>query len=380
MSWHPWGWTYTDLTAVTDAPAAVSGVFGYAVEPAGTQFLQYVGGDGHVHELQYDGARWQDSDLSALGAPSALPPAGRAPGPVGYVFTAEGTRHVDFLGADTNIHEFWLDGAGWHGNDLTRGGTPPSAMTSPYAYMFDAEGTQHVGYIGTDGHVHELWWNSDGWHHHDLTLASGAPPAASIASAVGYVALSRQTQHVDYIGTDGRIHEIRWAGGTWSREDPLVPGGLPDAAQSSPAGYVAANGIQYVTYIGADGHVNELSSDGGGTWGNEDLTTETGTAALVAGAYLAAYPFDSQSTRHVVTAGSDGHVHELWHDAAGWHHNNLTLSTSAPLSDFAPLAGYARPIQETQHVLYLSIDHLHIVELRWQSRPHVIAPASELLR
>ena len=380
MAWRPWGWTYTDLSAVTGAPASASGVFGYAIEPAGTEFLQYVGTDGHVHELQFDGTGWQDSDLSASFAPSVLPPDGRAPGPVGYLFTAEGTRHVDFVGADTNIHEFWLDGAGWHHNDLTRGGTPPSVMTSPYAYMFDAEGTQHVGYIGTDSHIHELWWNSEGWHHHDLTVASGALPAASGASAVGYVAAARQTQHVDYIGTDGCLHEIRWADNGWSRNDPVVPGGLPDAGPGAPAGYVAANGMQYVTYIGADGHVNELSCNGGGTWGNEDLTSATGTETLAGGAYLAAYPFDSHGTRHVVTANGQGEVNELWHDATGWHHNDLTASASAPLCDLAPLAGYARSIQETQHVLYLNIVNLHLIELRWQSQPHVVARASELLQ
>ena len=59
MAWRPWGWTYTDLSAVTGAPASASGVFGYAIEPAGTEFLQYVGTDGHVHELQFDGTGWQ---------------------------------------------------------------------------------------------------------------------------------------------------------------------------------------------------------------------------------------------------------------------------------------------------------------------------------
>jgi hypothetical protein len=40
MAWRPWGWTYADLSAVTGAPASASGVFGYAIEPAGTEFLQ----------------------------------------------------------------------------------------------------------------------------------------------------------------------------------------------------------------------------------------------------------------------------------------------------------------------------------------------------
>jgi hypothetical protein len=32
------------------------------------------------------------------------------------------------------------------------------AAGDPVGYMFDAQGTQHVDCRGLDGHIHELWW------------------------------------------------------------------------------------------------------------------------------------------------------------------------------------------------------------------------------
>jgi hypothetical protein len=36
------------------------------------------------------------------------------------------------------------------------------------------------------------------------------------------------------------------------------------------------------------------------------------------------YMFDAQGTQHVVYRGGDGHIHELWWDAHGWHHTDAT--------------------------------------------------------
>ena len=42
--------------------------------------------------------------------------------------------------------------------------------------MFDAQGTQHVMYRGTDSDIHEFYWNG-AWNTDDLTKASNAAPA-----------------------------------------------------------------------------------------------------------------------------------------------------------------------------------------------------------
>jgi hypothetical protein len=89
--------------------------------------------------------------------------------------------------------------------------------------------------------------------------------------------------------------------------------------------------------------------------------------------------FDAQDTQHVVYQGlgadpftGDGHIHELWWDSNGWHHNDLTAATGAPLANGfgEPLGAYDYPMgygfvaQRTQHVVYQATDS-HIIELYW---------------
>jgi hypothetical protein len=79
------------------------------------------------------------------------------------------------------------------------------------------------------------------------------------------------------------------------------------------------------------------------------------------------YVFRPDETQHVVYAGTDGHIHELWWDNSGWHHNDLTIATHAPPAggdptgyEFTPNVG-----QGTQRVVYTSSDH-HIIQLQWK--------------
>jgi len=79
--------------------------------------------------------------------------------------------------------------------------------------MFPAQGTQHVNYVGFDGHVHELWWDG-AWHHNDLTNAASCPTIAigPPNAAQGYMFGAQLTQHVVFWGANGHIHELWWPG------------------------------------------------------------------------------------------------------------------------------------------------------------------------
>ena len=49
---------------------------------------------------------------------------------------------------------------GWHIGDLTSVAGAPLASSAPVGYVFDAQGTQHVNYEGNNGHIYELWWDT----------------------------------------------------------------------------------------------------------------------------------------------------------------------------------------------------------------------------
>ena len=77
----------------------------------------------------------------------------------------------------------------WHVNESTAAsGGPAVGQFRLSGYVFDAQGTQHVAYIGVDSHVHELWWNTSGWHHlasrrptGEIGQGASAPPLPSIS-------------------------------------------------------------------------------------------------------------------------------------------------------------------------------------------------------
>ena len=376
----PWeNWGATDLTTATGAPltGGSEGVHAYAA--GSRQYVTYLPVGSlkalAVHELEFDGQRWVDRDLTAL---SGGPPAVLVP-PVGYIFATQGTRHVIYSGqaasdsAELHVHELWLDGSGWHHSDLTaKAGAPRPVLVPPCAYVCDFDGTQHVDYIGEDGHVHELWWDDDGWHHHDLTAASGAPPAALDLGPAGYMSNTWRTQHVDYIGADGLLHEIRWANGNWTPNDPDC--GPLDAAAAAPVGYIGGDGVQRVVFLASDNHLHELSFDGV-AWDDQDASALTGTLAGFA-AKLAAWRADLTGTRHVIAIPeSGGRIDDLRHDAAGWHYQDLaTVSSSIGPDAGTRPAGFA--LASGMHWVFYTSINFRIIALTWPSPCVLSAPWS----
>ena len=78
----------------------------------------------------------------------------------------------------------------------------PAQGSTLDGYQTTFNDQQHVNYVGTDGHVHELVYK-DSWSHNDLTAAAGAPAGAAAAGSPldGYETSFNNQQHVNYIGT-----------------------------------------------------------------------------------------------------------------------------------------------------------------------------------
>ncbi len=301
---------------------------------------------------------WAQRDLTLATGTTAA-----AGAPRGYAFEAQGTQHVVYRGEDSHVYELWWDAAGgWAHGDLTAVTGAPAAAGDPAGYVFAAQGTQHVVYRAADGHIHELWWDAaGGWGTGDLTAVTGAPAAAG--DPAGYVFAVQGTQHVVYRAADGHIHELWWdAAGGWGTGDLTAVTGAPPGA-GDPAGYAfESTSTQHVVYRAADGHIHELWWDAAGGWGTDDLTALTG-ATMSAGDPVG-YAFEAQGTQHVVYRGEDSHVYELWWNVAdGWARGDLTSVTGAAPAAGDP-AGYVFAGQGTQHVLFRdSAGHVH--ELWW---------------
>jgi hypothetical protein len=206
-----------------------------------------------------------------------------------------------------------------------------------------------------------------GWKLNDLTDRTGAPLA--IFNPSGYMFAGQDTQHVVYQGfvagqgDDGRVHKLWWKQDDgWHHSDLTADGHAPPVI-NSPVGYEF--GGQHVVYEGGDnhinhGHVHELWFEVNG-WHHNDLTVAA--RAPLASDQPTGFAFDACGTQFVHYRGTDGHVHQLWRDGSAWHHNDLTAATGAPLAISNPTA-YVFPAQNTQHVVFNADSH-HIIELFW---------------
>ena len=352
------GWTHHDLTAITGAPIGEGIITGYAFDAGGTRHVNFVSAHVgpqqqvtvHLHELWWhvDGS-WHHEDLTSV-AGGQVANCGN-----GYVFRC--SRHLDFLGQGVDQLR-WRRNGGWHHKDLLKASGAPFAYTGgAHGYPFVARGTQHVNYPDSIGHVHHLWRNDAGWHHEDLTEATGAPLAGG--NAKGYAFEARRTQHVSYVGQDEHVHHL-WRGAEgWHSLDLTAATGAPDAEPNRDCnGFVfPSHGTQHVTFVGLDHHVHELVHDATG-WHHHDLT------AIAGGPQTQTAPFGYvfAGTRRVVYLGADNHVHQLTWGSGSWADADLTAAAgAAPTVDGDPM-GFEFASHGSQHVVYLN-DAGHVIEL-----------------
>jgi hypothetical protein len=322
---------------------------------------------------------WQTGDITAT---TGAPPAGGG-GLAAYAFEAQGTQHVIYASAlDNHVRELWWNINGWHTADLTEAAGAPPAAAPITGYAFEAENTQHVVYNGVDNGIHELWFDRTGWHTGDLTAATGAPPVAAGAALTGYAFEAQHTQHVMYISApDNHIRELWFDGTTWHISDLTATTGAVAAAAAGPlAAYpFEKQRTQHVIYAGSDGRLHELWCERT-IWRTNDLTATTSAPPALA---LAGYALEVQGSQHVVYSGVDHRLYELWWNN-GWHLGDLTAATGAPAPGADGPRGYAFEVQATQHVIYVSAGDGHVREIWWgppvnhgDSRPGGVPQASQ---
>jgi hypothetical protein len=354
-----------------DAPALpVPGVRidAYSTEFNSQQHINIVRTDGHVCEFVYDGGGWSLNDLTQLsGAPTAAADSALD----GYPTNFNQQQHVNFISADNHVHELFYAGGRWQHNDLTGQAKAPNASTNTvlagYATEFNEQ--QHVIFIGPNNHIVELLYDGS-WSHNDLTSLAGAAnfPAAIGFAIDAYVTSFNQQQHVNYVGFDGHVHELVYDG-SWKHNDLTQLTRAPTVAPGSGLdGYsTQANQQQHVNFIGTDGSVHELVYDG--SWKHNNLTQLTGAPGPRIGVGLDGYATNYNGQQHVNFVGLDSQVHELYYDGS-WKHNNLGSLAGASTTFVGPgsaLVGYATEFNEQQHVIYIGANS-HVDELVYDSQ------------
>ena len=279
------GWVWEDLTSLADGivpevSRALNGYWG----TDNSQHVNYIGSGSHIHELyRSSGASptdWTDNDLTALA--SAVQPHSNT-ALVSY-WGSDSSQHVFFTGTDDHVHELYIAPGtnGWADNDLTaltEGLAPPNANTA-LAGLWNTDSSQNLLYIGTDGDIHELFIvpGPVGWAQHSLTKV-GHAVAPNLGTALDVYTGTDGSMHINFFGVDGHVHELYnhpgAAGAGWVDNDltKMANAVDPVVGDRELHGYWGNDSSQHVNFIGADGDLHELYiAPGASGWVDNNLT------------------------------------------------------------------------------------------------------------
>jgi hypothetical protein len=333
LYWVPGGggWKLNELTSAAGGPAVLQTRSPSAYGFLDTQHVLYEGDgpkeDEQVHELYWSsGNGWGHNPLTSTvaGASPALDVA------MGFAAASPDTQNVVYR--DHNSHVIaltWQDTTSWSAVDLTVHAQGALTSSRPGGYVFSPTRTKQVPYIDEgalgSGHVHELLCDANGnWRDFDLhqvAAARGESVPAAVSDPTGYGFVGQQTKHVNFVGTDGQIHEFWWAFDTGWRHNILtgqpLPGGTPPppAADVPVAGYVSETAMtQHLVYADAAGRLHELLWDAQHGWQHTDLAAPPTSAPRASTGGTSAYVYPPDHSQHVFYLDTDRHLIELWQD------------------------------------------------------------------
>jgi hypothetical protein len=324
-------WVDNDLMLLahsTTAAAQQSGIAG-DVGGANQQHVNFADTRGHVHELFYpQNGPWQDNDLMNVAHSAAVAAAGS---PVDRYWGPASQQHVNFIAGNGHVHELFIDsGQGWIDNDLTQIAHSPTAAAASGGIAGDLGGNnqQHVNFLDGRNHVHELYFPQGGpWQENDLMASAHTATTAAPGSALARYWGPGTQQHVDFIDGKGHVHELFIdSGHGWIDNDlmGLAHTQTTAAPGSGLDGYVTPDGAQHVDFVAANGHVHELYIPQGSAWRDNDLIALAKGSATAAPASALAGNVGDGSQQHVNFFGANGQLDELWIDSGrSWAENGL---------------------------------------------------------
>jgi microsomal dipeptidase-like Zn-dependent dipeptidase len=351
-------WEHQDLTAVSvGAKVAADSDFTSFVKADQSEHLVYVGVDRRVRQIFYNGSRWQDQDLSGLSGTTARVAPGSSLN--SYVAASQG-EHVIYVGTDRHIYKLSYSPATnqWQNVNMTAGFAVTAAASSGLTSFVKDDNSEHVFYVGTDGHVYQLLYSPavGRWVNQDLTAAFGSGVLAATGSALASFIKADQSEHVFYIGADQRVYQLVYSGSRWVNQSLTalsIATALP-AAGTALTGFVSSNQNEHVFYVGTDRRVHQLIySVGAGRWFDQDLTGAAAGRLVSPGADLTSFVKVAQS-EHVFYTGEDGHERQLVYVPAGaWVDQDLSFAAGGTELSPGPATSFVKADQ-SEHVMTLA--------------------------
>jgi hypothetical protein len=213
-----WKDNVLSLPGLAAHPGALTGY----TSSGDNQHVNYIDMAGNVHELMYKekSEHWVDNNLTLDANPHGV--AAQFGALDGYTTTGD-HLHVNYIDGNGHVHELlYSDGGHWQDTDLTGAAKSPSIAAEGVVHGYrTSDDSQHVNYIDMAGYVHELLYTDKSklWQDNNLTASAKPAGVAAMLGALDGYTTPDGNQHVNYISLNGHVHELLYKGHQWQDND-----------------------------------------------------------------------------------------------------------------------------------------------------------------
>jgi hypothetical protein len=240
-------WVDSDLTALSKGKTStIAQLVALTTAPALHVYYRDAASS-HIHQLfSDDGSSWQDQDLTSMtgGTLTTYLSAGTNNGNLQYVYFVDGLSH---------LHQLYYNNLKWSDADLTQLTNTPPLETANVAAFAIARTKKIRVYLtnANNGHIMQFSSNNSGikWTSVDLTKRTKGPLPDGASAILAFVTTPNNDAHVYYV-SGSQVNEIyQPTPTTWKSQNLSASGGGALVDQWSGLAGFSMQNEQFVFYV-----------------------------------------------------------------------------------------------------------------------------------
>jgi hypothetical protein len=240
-------WVDSDLTALTKGkPGTIGQLVAFTTSPALHVYYRDAASS-HIHQLFSDnGTTWQDTDLTSItgGTLATNLSTGINNGNLQFVYFVDGSDH---------LHQLYYNNLSWSDTDLTElNKTAPLETSSVSAFVIPRTKKIRVYMTSSsNGHIFQIASNNNGvkWVSTDLTKRTKAPIPDSASAILAFITTPNNEAHVYYVSGSQVNQLYQPTATTWANQNLTTAGGGALVDQFSGLAGFSIQNEQAVFYV-----------------------------------------------------------------------------------------------------------------------------------
>jgi hypothetical protein len=240
-------WVDSDLTALTGGKTStIAQLVAFTTSPALHVYYRDTDSS-HIHQLFSDnGTTWQDSDLTSLtgGTLTTYLSAGINNGNLQFVYFLDGSNH---------LHQLYYNNLNWSDTDLTLLTKTETLETASVAAFVIPRTKKIRVYLtsSSNGHLLQIASNNNGlkWVSTDLTKRTKAPLPDSASAILAFITTPNNEAHIYYVSGSQVNQLYQPTATTWANQNLSTSGGGALVDQFSGLAGFSLQNEQFVFYV-----------------------------------------------------------------------------------------------------------------------------------